>query len=439
MKAARIALRTAAPLAGAGSGSAGRGGSGSSSSRLPREVEQFSRFSPSPLSIKQLLDFGSTNGCERTSFAFLRQELPVRFANILREIDLLPDRLLSTPSVQLVKSWYIQSLMELVEFHQKSPDDQKVLSDFIDTLIRVRNRHHDVVPTMAQGVIEYKDMFKVDPVTNQNIQYFLDRFYMSPLLFDDKSSSGHPRHIGSIDPCCDVVEVVNDAFESSKMLCDQYYLTSPELKLKQVNGKFPGEPINIVYVPSHLFHMLFELFKNSMRATVEFQENSPSLSPVEVTVVLGQEDLAIKISDRGGGVPVRKIEQLFSYMYSTAPRPRMDDGRNTPLAGFGYGLPISRLYAKYFQGDLNLYSICGYGTDAIIYLKALSTESVEKLPVFNKSASKHYQATSEADDWTNTGAVGGSGASLGIALIFSRARSCETAGTACSLLAAPGT
>lgn len=32
-----------------------------------------------------------------------------------------------------------------------------------------------------------------------------------------------------------------------------------------------------------------------MRATVEFQENSPSLSPVEVTVVLGQEDLAIKV------------------------------------------------------------------------------------------------------------------------------------------------
>lgn len=32
-----------------------------------------------------------------------------------------------------------------------------------------------------------------------------------------------------------------------------------------------------------------------MRATVEFQEDSPSLSPVEVTVVLGQEDLAIKV------------------------------------------------------------------------------------------------------------------------------------------------
>ena len=55
MKAARIALRTAVPLTGAGAGSA-------RSSRLPREVEQFSRFSPSPLSIKQLLDFGESSG-----------------------------------------------------------------------------------------------------------------------------------------------------------------------------------------------------------------------------------------------------------------------------------------------------------------------------------------------------------------------------------------
>lgn len=32
---------------------------------------------------------------------------------------------------------------------------------------------------MAQGVIEYRDAFEADPVTCQNIQYFLDRFYMN--------------------------------------------------------------------------------------------------------------------------------------------------------------------------------------------------------------------------------------------------------------------
>lgn len=52
-------------------------------------------------------------------------------------------------------------------------------SRFVESLETIRNRHNDVVPTMAQGVIEYKDAFGQDPVTSQNIQYFLDRFYMS--------------------------------------------------------------------------------------------------------------------------------------------------------------------------------------------------------------------------------------------------------------------
>lgn len=50
---------------------------------------------------------------------------------------------------------------------------------FTKTLINIRNRHNNVVPTMAQGVLEYKEAFGVDPITNQNVQYFLDRFYMS--------------------------------------------------------------------------------------------------------------------------------------------------------------------------------------------------------------------------------------------------------------------
>nr|XP_036882215.1 pyruvate dehydrogenase kinase, isozyme 3 isoform X3 [Manis javanica] len=356
---------------------------------VPKQIERYSRFSPSPLSIKQFLDFGRDNACEKTSYMFLRKELPVRLANTMREVNLLPDNLLNRPSVRLVQSCFLQ------------------------VLIKVRNRHNDVVPTMAQGVIEYKEKFGFDPFISSNIQYFLDRFYTNrisfrmlinqhTLLFGGDINPAHPKHIGSIDPTCNVADVVKDAYETAKMLCEQYYLAAPELKVKEFNAKAPNKPIQVVYVPSHLFHMLFELFKNSMRATVElYQDRKEGYPSVKTLVTLGKEDLSIKISDLGGGVPLRKIDRLFNYMYSTAPRPSLEPTRAAPLAGFGYGLPISRLYARYFQGDLKLYSMEGVGTDAIIYLKALSSESFERLPVFNKSAWRHYKTTPEADDWSN--------------------------------------
>uniref|UniRef100_A0A8C9IY71 Protein-serine/threonine kinase n=2 Tax=Piliocolobus tephrosceles TaxID=591936 RepID=A0A8C9IY71_9PRIM len=355
---------------------------------VPGQVDFYARFSPSPLSMKQFLDFGSVNACEKTSFMFLRQELPVRLANIMKEISLLPDNLLRTPSVQLVQSC------------------------FTDTVIRIRNRHNDVIPTMAQGVIEYKESFGVDPVTSQNVQYFLDRFYMSrisirmllnqhSLLFGGKGkgSPSHRKHIGSINPNCNVVEVIKDGYENARRLCDLYYINSPELELGELNAKSPGQPIQVVYVPSHLYHMVFELFKNAMRATMEHHASRGVYPSIQVHVTLGNEDLTVKMSDRGGGVPLRKIDRLFNYMYSTAPRPRVETSRAVPLAGFGYGLPISRLYAQYFQGDLKLYSLEGYGTDAVIYIKALSTDSIERLPVYNKAAWKHYNTNHEADDW----------------------------------------
>ncbi|KAM8824385.1 pyruvate dehydrogenase (acetyl-transferring) kinase isozyme 2, mitochondrial-like [Synchiropus picturatus] len=378
---------------------------------VPKHVDYFSKFSPSPLSMKQFLDFGSINACERTSFVFLRQELPVRLSNIMKEINLLPDALLATSSVQLVQSWYVQSLMEILEFLDKNPNDHSTLESFVEVLEGIRNRHNEVVPTMAQGVTEYKDAFgQLDPVTDHNMQYFLDRFYTSrisirmlinqhTLVFSGNTNPSHPDTIGCIDTSCDVTEVTRDAYDSAKMLCEQYYLGAPELELRQTNVNKAGEPIRIAYIPSHLYHMLFELFKNAMRATIENHVPCRILPPIKVMIAVGGEDLSIKMSDRGGGVPFKKTERLFSYMYSTAPRPSFGEKHRAPMAGFGYGLPISRLYARYFQGDLQLYSMEGHGTDAIIHLKALSTDSVERLPVFNKTALRHYKISLEADDW----------------------------------------
>uniref|UniRef100_A0A673AEZ4 Protein-serine/threonine kinase n=1 Tax=Sphaeramia orbicularis TaxID=375764 RepID=A0A673AEZ4_9TELE len=360
--------------------------------------------------MKQFLDFGSENACEKTSFTFLRQELPVRLANIMKEINLLPDNLLRTPSVRLVQSWYMQSLQEILEFKDKNADDEKVTYDFTDAVIKIRNRHNDVIPTMAQGVVEYKETYGTDPVVSQNVQYFLDRFYMSrisirmllnqhTLLFGGKVkvNPAHPKQIGSIDPHCRVSDVVRDAYENARNLCDRYYMNSPELILEEFNAvKEKEKPVTVVYVPSHLYHMVFELFK--LMYTVHTNIHLKA-DPGCVSVLRVYFNVFPQVSDRGGGVPLRKIDRLFTYTYSTAPRPSIDRSHAAPLAGYGYGLPISRLYARYFQGDLKLYSLEGYGTDAVIYIRALSTESIERLPVYNKSAWKHYKTMHEADDW----------------------------------------
>ena len=81
-----------------------------------------------------------------------------------------------------------------------------------------------------------------------------------------------------------------------------------------------------------------------------------------------------------GGVPRAKVSQLFHYLYSTAPKPKadfsLDDTKAAPIAGLGYGLPIARLYAKYFQGNLSLASVEGLGTWAYISIKVIPIELI---------------------------------------------------------------
>ena len=72
------------------------------------------------------------------------------------------------------------------------------------------------------------------------------------------------------------------------------------------------------------------------------------------------------------------------------------------MAGYGYGLPLSRLYARYFNGDITLSSVEGFGTDAIIYLRRKPDEADELLPVFNKTSARQYANFAiPAADWSN--------------------------------------
>lgn len=63
------------------------------------------------------------SACERKSFIFLRKELPVRLANIMKEIHLLPDNLLKMPSVGIVNNLYATSFEDIMQFEKVEVND----------------------------------------------------------------------------------------------------------------------------------------------------------------------------------------------------------------------------------------------------------------------------------------------------------------------------
>lgn len=155
---------------------------------------------------------------------------------------------------------------------------------------------------------------------------------LSALLFG-QIPQPHP-HIGCIEVDCNPRRVVVDAYENARFLCDQYCKTlwmlkdrlwiqfiqlkdlgAPEMEIIEHNGMLSSlsnlnigsisivfsefeknQPIRTVYVPSHLYHILFELFKNSMRAVMEKHQDSDSIPPLKVVIVKGKEDICLKIS-----------------------------------------------------------------------------------------------------------------------------------------------
>ncbi|KAM6503831.1 Mitochondrial branched-chain alpha-ketoacid dehydrogenase kinase domain containing protein [Amanita muscaria] len=260
---------------------------------------------------------------------------------------------------------------------------------FTKVLHTIKSRHDPTVTTVAQGVLEWKRLMCAQNI-GLDIQAWLDRFYLSRIgirfLIGQhvalNTQQSHHDYVGIICTKANVHDILQEAVENARFVCEEHY------------AMFKGPPVQLIcpshlsfaYVPGHLSHIVFELLKNSLRAVVERfgVENEDGHPPIKVVVVEGKEDITIKISDEGGGIPRSAIPLIWTYMYTTMEHQQIDQDFQAsdfkaPMAGFGYGLPLSRLYARYFGGDLKLISMDGFGTDVYIHLNKLSS-SREPLP-----------------------------------------------------------
>ncbi|KAI7862482.1 mitochondrial branched-chain alpha-ketoacid dehydrogenase kinase-domain-containing protein [Spinellus fusiger] len=413
--------------------------------QLYEKVQHFARFPQTGVSLRQMVLFGQkpSRASLFKASQFLHEELPIRLAHRVKDLEECPHHLSEMPSIIKVKDWYAQSFQELIELRppqlsnsmkeslKKSssrPNDMRTLppcvpnpatlhltrhpdlrsasvpighryfnyvddvpctpevleytDKFVKIIEGVKRRHDPVVTTIAQGILEYKE-HKKHGIIDPEVERFLDRFYMSRIgiriLIGQHSTLYRgpclQDYVGVICTKTSIRDIAQDAIDNARFICEEHYglFKAPEVQMFS-----PGD-IEFMYVPSHLNHMIFEILKNSLRAVVErfgidYEDEYP---PIKLVIAHGKEDITIKISDEGGGIPRSALLHVWAYMYTTAQRQQLEPEFNksdfkAPMAGFGYGLPISRLYARYFGGDLKLISMEGYGTDAYLHLNRLS-------------------------------------------------------------------
>jgi len=359
----------------------------------------YSLKKPTPLSLKMMMEF---HGDDFTHHALVRagrwvhEELSIRLANQINSIDRFPYGLCLMPSVKKVRKWYAESVKDLHSFPPiRTFEDEK---RFVTLLGSLFNKHSKTLIAMAKGVHELKRELALlgdFDLNSLNVTQYLDDFYLSRigirmlaghhLALYDQLSKPVKTFVGLICTETSPLSIIQDAMRDAKYMCVRTHGAAPEVVLRGATDlTFPS-------VPSHLYYILFELMKNSMRAVTELHHEKlgHSMPPLNITIAHAEdnEDVAIKISDEGGGIKRSHYPKIFSYLYTTSKtdftalgEDEPDDfGIQAPLAGMGCGLPLSRLYARYFGGELQLMSMEGFGTDAYLHLPRLG-DKCEPIP-----------------------------------------------------------
>jgi len=394
---------------------------------LEAEITSLALRETRPLTLQDILD--ATDDVDEMA-RLLHDELPVRFAERIKMLEELPDWR-NHPSIVNVRQMYVTSFKQLRQADPSQPEK------FQGQLYNIKKRHSQT-NLLVGGFKEYT---QVDELGEAQVNKWLDRFFVLRVSTNMLIShylqiarpGSRPEYEGginpyqsSINPNCIPYAIAQHAGSVVERMCRNRYGCSPQIIITDVASR----PLK--FVPRYLFYILSELLKNAVRATVEQHSNYLSsgmlLRPEEckdmppITVIVsGDENVSsIRIGDEGGGIPLRSLDHVWSYLYSTAEPVdcpitrasvdapsdirRLDDPSrgscdmpdtlinnlndmqeahnmvmHSPLAGLGCGLPLSRLYAKYLGGKVELQTLPRYGTDVFVYLNRLGNFS-ENLP-----------------------------------------------------------
>ena len=375
-------------------------------------VQRYSEMPIHRLTIHELLSAGSNVTNERlVSMAqHVQRELCIRLARRLLDIQTLPFIVVANPHIERVHALYRNAFEKLVALPKVVNIKQD--EEFVHMLKNLVQEGVQVVPLLARGT--YEASLKVS-AKRLNCDRFLGDMVMSRIsrrVIAEQFIALHharPGYVGVICKELSVLKVIERVAPEAAVTCERTYGVAPAIQIEGERG------ITCSYIPTHLEYIVFELLKNAMRAVCETHlMRATSLPPIKILLTRGPSDITLRISDQGGGVPKQFLNSVFDFGFSTvhgsknshsndsgvknhdsttAPPAGAAAGHGTgggddeakhaatglgamdpnvletsPMAGLGFGLPVSRLYAQYFGGDVCLVSMEGYGSDVYVRL-----------------------------------------------------------------------
>ncbi|KAF8582062.1 alpha-ketoacid dehydrogenase kinase [Ramaria rubella] len=395
-------------------------------------LAKYSQKPPRPLTLNKLLSFGSPVSRDSLleSASYVLSELPRRLVGRVRALEALPFIVTTNPFLSRTLRAY-RSSFEALATHPPVKDLQENW-EFTQRLEGLVADHANDIPTMAKGFQECSRY-----MSSTEISCFLDQAIRTRigvrLIAEQHITLSRalresplipPYDFGVVDMACSPVQMIKMCSKYVSDLCEATLGKSPTLILE---GDLQA---TFAYVPVHLEFSLTELLKNAFRATVEHHHkrhgvsSSGPLPPVIITIASPSPlstrppYLSLRMRDQGGGVSPANLPYIFSYAFTTSGRSDdtndADESGGGPyaaqavggsavvggdggpgdanlfgeitgkglqtgmgtLSGLGYGLPLAKLYATYFGGDLQLVSLYNHGTDVFLKLRCLQEGDV---------------------------------------------------------------
>jgi len=345
------------------------------------EVARFALKSPRPLSMQDVLDMLDPERIAK----FLHVEVLVRFAERIRSIQDIPEWE-EVPELADVCAAHTHAFREL-----RLVKRQPTMDQFTRVVRRILKSQRNLPKTVAFAMhrlrvergpeygSSFADRWLDDFLLNCIGTEMLMGQYLACVAMQHKRTA-HTFKGGVIDPDCNLPQLCRDVAVDVRQMCKDYTGCAPIIRTKVYQEN--GEP-RVCHVPGFLKFILTEVLKNSCRATAEIVKTKRHLKkrPINIILCADEHHASIRITDRAGGIPFEVGSHVWSYLYTTRSKGQGRYGeRATSLAGYGVGLPISRLYAKYLGGSLNLISMPGYGCSAYLFLSRLSGEQREVVP-----------------------------------------------------------